>query len=224
MQRAEITTRLTDVPGAAHDAEPEQTAPRRDGLPDHHRCQPEEQRRERKPVAQQLRSREPEAVGQLAEHAQRAKANGGTDDERHAHGVSIGRGGWHPAIVWTKALLDDDRRIGERYRVVGFLDRRVADEARGVAQDLAITLPVPTATEEGVILRGQDGAVDAHTSTTLNVTDVTANADLQRAVVAGTSRRRELGRVGEVPGRRGAWMVGVHVHGDGVILLRRADK
>src|SRR6266446_10778605 len=212
MQRAEITTRLTDVPGAAHDAEPEQTAPRRDGLPDHHRCQPEEQRRE------------PKAVGELAEHAQRAKANRGTDDERHAHGVSIGRGGWHPAIVWTKALLDDDRRIGERYRVVGFLDRRVADEARGVAQDLAITLPVPTATEERVILRGQDGAVDAHTSTTLNVTDVTANADLQRAVVAGTSRRRELGRVGEVPGRRGAWMVGVHVHGDGVILLRRADK
>src|SRR5438552_9604184 len=145
MKRVEITSRLADVPGPAHDGEPEQTAPRRDGLPNHHRCQPEQQRREREPIAQQLWSGQPEAVGELAEHAQRAEADRGTDDERHAHGVSIGRGGWHPAIVWTKALLDDDRRIGERYRVVGFPDRRVADEAGGVAQDLTIALPVTTA-------------------------------------------------------------------------------
>src|SRR5712691_4634268 len=219
MQRAEITARLADVAGAAHDREPEQTAPRRDGLPDHHRCQPEEQRRERKPVAQQLRSRKPEAVGELAEHAQRAKANRGTDDERHAHGVSIGRGRWHPAIVWTKALLDDDRRIGERDRVVGFLDRRVADEVRGIGQDLAVPLASPTAAQKGVVFGSQDGAVDTYTPTTLDEDAVTPDSNLERAAVANTACGAQLGWIGEVPGRRWIRMVGIDIDRDGVIFL-----
>src|SRR5947209_3567687 len=99
MQRAEISARLTDITRAAHDREPEQTAPRGARLTDHYRGQPEQDGRQGKPIAQELRSCEPKTIGELAEDAEGTETYGRADDERHAHCISIPDGCGHRAIL-----------------------------------------------------------------------------------------------------------------------------
>src|SRR5438309_1349202 len=106
MKRIEIGTRLPDVPGAAHDEEPEQTAAWRDGLAYRDRRKPEQHGRKCEAIAQELRSRKPETIGEFAEDTEAAEADRRTDDKRDAGRVSVRCGRRHPVILgmrryWT---------------------------------------------------------------------------------------------------------------------------
>src|SRR5258708_39185477 len=106
MKRVEVRPRLPDIPGTAHDGEPEQAAPRRQRFADQRGRRPEQHGREGEAIAQKLGSREPETVGELAEDAQRAETDGRADDKRDPGRVSVGDGRRHPAVpgmrgYWT---------------------------------------------------------------------------------------------------------------------------
>src|ERR1700687_2128685 len=95
MQGAEVAARRADIAGTAHDDETEQAAPWWKTLANHDRRQPEQYGRQRETIAEQLRSGEPETVGELAEDPQRAEADGGSDHKCDARHVSILRGRGH---------------------------------------------------------------------------------------------------------------------------------
>src|SRR3989442_974209 len=106
MQGAEITARLPNVPGAAHDREADEAPAWRKVLASRDRRQPEQDRSQGEAITEQLRRGQPEAIGELPEDAQGAEADSRPDDERDANRASIRFGRPHPAILgsgryWT---------------------------------------------------------------------------------------------------------------------------
>src|ERR1700674_306717 len=109
MEGAEISRGLADIADATQDGETNQAASRRYALSNHDRRQPEQHRRQREAITQQLRRGQPEAVGEFAEDAQRAEANGGSDDKGDAGRASI-RGRLHADILrmpcyWVRPFI-----------------------------------------------------------------------------------------------------------------------
>src|SRR6267143_2246273 len=150
MQRVEISTRLPDVTGAAHDGEPEQAALRRERLLYDDQCKPEQHGRQREAIAQKLRSGEPQPVGELAEDTQGTEADRGADDERDPGRVSIRGGRRHPAnsMERLRRLLYEDGRVDQGQWVVRLHDRGVALIVDPVGKHLSEALPGTRAAEE----------------------------------------------------------------------------
>src|SRR5438309_11352277 len=99
MEGTEVAARLPDISSAAHDDESEQTTSWWQGLSQDQGGEPEQQGCQSESIAEQLRRGQPQAISELAEDAEGAKADCRADDECHAHGTLIGRGRTHPVIV-----------------------------------------------------------------------------------------------------------------------------
>src|SRR5207237_350980 len=84
----EVAARLADVAGATQDGESDQAASWRQSLAHDGGRHPEEDGGEPEPIAQELRRRQVETIGELADDTQGAEATCGANDQRDAHRAS----------------------------------------------------------------------------------------------------------------------------------------